>query len=74
MKDFSALEAASPSKKIAFEGELKCERNLDEGPTMRDSRAQAAENRQAVISVASRLFGEHGLDGISLKDLMRAPA
>ena len=37
---------------------------------MRVSRAQAAENRQSVIDVASRLFREHGFDGIGLKDLM----
>jgi len=39
---------------------------------MRVSRIQAAENRQAVINVASRLFREHGFDGIGLKDLMEA--
>jgi TetR/AcrR family transcriptional regulator, transcriptional repressor for nem operon len=39
---------------------------------MRVSRAQAAENRQSVINVASRLFREHGFDGIGLKDLMEA--
>jgi hypothetical protein len=32
---------------------------------------QAAENRQTVINVASRLFREHGYDGIGLKDLMK---
>ena len=37
---------------------------------MRVNRAQAAENRQNVIDVASRLFREHGFDGIGLKDLM----
>lgn len=37
---------------------------------MRVSRAQAEENRQNVIEVASRLFREHGFDGIGLKDLM----
>lgn len=37
---------------------------------MRVSRQQAEENRQAVIDVASRLFREHGFDGIGLKDLM----
>src|SRR5689334_24416261 len=37
---------------------------------MRVSRIQAAENRQNVINVASRLFREHGFDGIGLKDLM----
>lgn len=38
---------------------------------MRVSRTQAAENRQTVINVASRLFREHGFDGIGLKDLMK---
>jgi TetR/AcrR family transcriptional repressor of nem operon len=37
---------------------------------MRVSRIQAEENRQTVINVASRLFREHGIDGIGLKDLM----
>lgn len=37
---------------------------------MRVSRAQAEENRQNVIDVASRLFRQHGFDGIGLKDLM----
>src|SRR5688572_20347881 len=39
---------------------------------MRVSRAQAAENRETVIDVASRLFRQHGFDGIGLKDLMEA--
>ena len=38
---------------------------------MRVSRSQAAENRETVINVASRLFREHGFDGIGLKDLMK---
>lgn len=38
---------------------------------MRVSRVQAAENRQSVINVASRLFRERGFDGIGLKDLMK---
>jgi TetR/AcrR family transcriptional repressor of nem operon len=38
---------------------------------MRVSRIQAEENRQTVIEVASRLFREHGFDGIGLKDLMK---
>jgi len=37
---------------------------------MRVSRDQAEKNRQTVIDVASRLFREHGFDGIGLKDLM----
>lgn len=37
---------------------------------MRVNRIQAEENRQTVINVASRLFREHGFDGIGLKDLM----
>ena len=36
---------------------------------MRVSRIKAAENRQTVIDVASRLFREYGFDGIGLKDL-----
>jgi TetR/AcrR family transcriptional repressor of nem operon len=38
---------------------------------MRVSRTQAAENRETVINVASRLFREHGFEGIGLKDLMK---
>ena len=38
---------------------------------MRVSRIQAAENRQSVINVASRLFRERGFDGIGLIDLMK---
>ncbi|ATU93323.1 TetR/AcrR family transcriptional regulator [Phyllobacterium zundukense] len=38
---------------------------------MRVSRARAEENRETVINVASRLFREHGFDGIGLKDLMK---
>lgn len=38
---------------------------------MRVSRIQAAENRETVINVASRLFREHGFGGIGLKDLMK---
>ena len=38
---------------------------------MRVSRSQAAENRETVINVASRLFRERGFDGIGLKDLMK---
>ncbi len=38
---------------------------------MRVSRAQAEENRETVINVASNLFREHGFDGIGLKDLMK---
>lgn len=38
---------------------------------MRVSRTQAAENRETVINVASRLFRQHGFDGIGLKDLMK---
>lgn len=41
---------------------------------MRVSRAQAEENRETVINVASRLFREHGFDGIGLKDLMKGRA
>src|ERR1044072_4544892 len=51
-------------------GYIECERKLKERSTMRVSRTQAAENRQTVINTASRLFREHGFDGIGLKDLM----
>jgi TetR/AcrR family transcriptional repressor of nem operon len=37
---------------------------------MRVSRAQAEANRDTVVSVASRLFREHGFDGVGLKALM----
>src|SRR5882724_7913374 len=37
---------------------------------MRVSRIQAEKNRQTVIDAASRLFREHGFDGIGLKDVM----
>lgn len=39
---------------------------------MRVTRAQAEENRRAVIDAASRLFRERGFDGVGLADLMRA--
>jgi TetR/AcrR family transcriptional regulator, transcriptional repressor for nem operon len=39
---------------------------------MRVNRIQAAENRENVINVASRLFRERGFDGIGLKDLMKS--
>ncbi|AEG48777.1 regulatory protein TetR [Sphingobium chlorophenolicum L-1] len=38
---------------------------------MRVSRKQAEMNREHVIDVASRLFREHGFDGIGLDDLMK---
>src|SRR6266545_1416703 len=53
-------------------GYIECERKLKRSSTMRVSRVQAEENRQTVINVASRLFREHGFDGIGLKDLMKA--
>jgi len=37
---------------------------------MRVSRTQAEANRQTVITVASKLFREHGFDGIGLRDVM----
>lgn len=39
---------------------------------MRVSRTQAAENRETVINVASRLFRKRGFDGIGLKNLMKS--
>jgi TetR/AcrR family transcriptional repressor of nem operon len=49
---------------IDYECKLKMETD------MRVSRVQAEKNRETVIDVASRLFREHGFDGIGLKDLM----
>jgi TetR/AcrR family transcriptional repressor of nem operon len=39
---------------------------------MRVSRAQAEENRRAVIEAAGRLFRERGFEGVGLNDLMGA--
>ena len=39
---------------------------------MRVSRLQAAENRERILEVATRLFRERGIDGIGLDDLMKA--
>src|SRR6266581_6175812 len=53
--------------------DIDYERNLLQGASfMRVSRAQAEQNRQTVIDVASQLFREHGFDGIGLKDVMAA--
>src|SRR5688500_15082179 len=52
-----------------FDIDVEC--NLKKETMMRVSRSQAAENRETVINVASRLFREHGFDGIGLKDLMK---
>src|SRR6476469_1732202 len=52
-------------------GLYDCERKLKMESRMRVSRVQAEENRRKVIDVASRLFREHGFDGIGLKDLMK---
>ncbi|ANQ83417.1 TetR/AcrR family transcriptional regulator [Azoarcus olearius] len=38
---------------------------------MRVSREQAAENRERVVQEASRLFREHGFDGIGVAELMK---
>ena len=38
---------------------------------MRVSREQAAESRERILDVASKLFREHGLDGIGVADLMK---
>src|SRR6267154_3931138 len=51
--------------------DIDFECNLKRRPMMRVSRVQAAENRENVINVASRLFRERGFDGIGLKDLMK---
>ncbi|MCA9131233.1 MAG: TetR/AcrR family transcriptional regulator [Planctomycetales bacterium] len=39
---------------------------------MRVSREKAAENRERVIEVASKLFRERGFDGVGVADLMKA--
>ena len=39
---------------------------------MRVSREQAAESRERILDVASKLFREHGLDGIGVADLMKS--
>src|SRR6185436_19160086 len=52
-------------------GYIDYERKLKKEISMRVSRVQAAENRETVINEASRLFREHGFDGIGLKDLMK---
>ena len=39
---------------------------------MRVSRAEAAENRERIIEVASRLFRERGFDGIGVAELMKS--
>ena len=38
---------------------------------MRVSRIQAAENRERILDVATRLFRERGIDGIGVDDLMK---
>jgi TetR/AcrR family transcriptional repressor of nem operon len=38
---------------------------------MRVSRAQAAENRERILDVATQLFRERGIDGIGVADLMK---
>jgi TetR/AcrR family transcriptional repressor of nem operon len=39
---------------------------------MKVSREQAEQNRQRILDTATRLFREHGFDGIGVADLMRA--
>ena len=39
---------------------------------MKVSREQAAENRQRIVEIASKLFRERGLDGIGVADLMKS--
>jgi TetR/AcrR family transcriptional repressor of nem operon len=39
---------------------------------MKVSRAQAEENRNRIVDVASEMFREHGFDGIGVADLMKA--
>ena len=39
---------------------------------MKVSRIQEAENHERILDVATRLFREHGIDGIGVADLMKA--
>src|SRR5215469_5233108 len=39
---------------------------------MKLTKEQAADNRQSIIEAASRLFREHGFDGVGVADLMKA--
>jgi TetR/AcrR family transcriptional regulator, transcriptional repressor for nem operon len=39
---------------------------------MRRSKQATAESRQAILDVASRLFREHGFDGVGIADVMAA--
>ena len=39
---------------------------------MRVSKEQAAESRERILDAASKLFREHGLDGIGVADLMKS--
>lgn len=39
---------------------------------MRVSRIQAAQNRERILDVATKLFREHGIDGIGVADLMKS--
>src|SRR5882757_5280978 len=39
---------------------------------MKVTREQAAENRERVVDVASRLFREKGFDGIGIADIMKS--
>lgn len=39
---------------------------------MRITAEQAGENRRRVVEAASRLFREHGFDGVSVADIMKA--
>jgi len=39
---------------------------------MRVSRVRAAQNRERILDVATKLFREHGIDGIGVADLMKS--
>ncbi|BDI28392.1 TetR family transcriptional regulator [Capsulimonas corticalis] len=39
---------------------------------MKVTKEQAAQNRQAIIDAAARMFREQGIDGVGLNDLMKA--
>ncbi|WP_320151165.1 TetR family transcriptional regulator [uncultured Tolumonas sp.] len=39
---------------------------------MKVTKAQAQENRARIVAIASKLFREHGYDGVGVADLMSA--
>src|SRR3954467_11679106 len=51
---------------------ISCQLVFGVGRTMKVSREQAAENRERIVQVGSKLFRERGFDGIGVSDLMKA--